>query len=363
MAAIQLTRLTRRFGASVALHDLDLSIADGSTLAVVGPSGSGKTTLLHLIAGLIAPTAGAVRFDGEVVDALPTHRRDVALVPQHGVLFPHLDVRANIAFGMQVRGTAAADIATRIATLARQFELGALLDRHPATLSGGEARRVALARALARQPRALLLDEPTASLDSARRRDFWQHLRAARTRQPITTVLVTHDPREALALGDQLLVLAHGRAEQIGTPRALLDAPASLGVLRLLDADPIAVVPGRITADGDGRHLAFGGAQIPAADRRTSTREVLFGLRSDAIELAPTIAPDLAPASLRVTVIAIEPGATGDVVHLRGDDGTLLYARAEQPPAIGTCLHARIRWSRVHVFDGDGRALSPAHSV
>lgn len=226
--------LTRRYGSVTVLRDVDLTVAAGTVTAVLGPSGSGKSTLLRLVAGLEPRDGGRVHVAGRDVTALPAHRRGVGLVFQDHALFPHLDVRANVAFGLVEAGWARAGIAARVDALLDDLGLSALGERRVDALSGGERQRVALARALAPRPHVLLLDEPLASLDRALRERLADDL-AERLRQAdLASVLVTHDLDEAATVADELVLLDGGVIQQRGSVADVVDAPADTWVAGFL---------------------------------------------------------------------------------------------------------------------------------
>ena len=234
MAAVEVSGISKTFGDEAVLHDVDLVVGDGETLALLGPSGSGKSTLLRIVAGLERPDAGAVRIGGDDVTHQPVHRRDVGFVFQDQALFPHLDVAGNVGFGLRMAGM---DRARRRRAVAEALELVGLSGhegRDPATLSGGEAQRVALARALAPRPRVLLLDEPLAALDQLLRERLLVELRQLFDTLGVTVVAVTHDPTEAGTLGQRVAVLLDGRVAQVGDPGEVLSRPTSAAVAGLV---------------------------------------------------------------------------------------------------------------------------------
>jgi ABC-type sugar transport system ATPase subunit len=214
-------------GGVIALADLCLDLRDGELLALVGPSGSGKTTLLRAIAGLERLDSGVIRLGDVMLDGVPPRRRNVAMVFQQPALYPHLRVRDNIAFPLRMRGERRAVIAIQVNQIALRLAIQPLLDRRPHQLSGGQAQRVALARALVRKPHCLLLDEPLSNLDAPLRAELRTVLKSLHAAEPITTLHVTHDQEEALALGDRVAVLHEGRLQQIGTPEEVTQQPAN----------------------------------------------------------------------------------------------------------------------------------------
>jgi ABC-type sugar transport system ATPase subunit len=248
---IQCHALTKAYGGVRALSGVDLSIHAGERLVVLGASGSGKTTLLRLIAGLETPDRGEVRIGGRDVTRLPAHRRDVAMVFQHPALYPHLSVFDNIAFGLRARGVPRNQVRARVNTVAGLLRLDALLLRRPSQLSGGEKQRVAIGRAVARQPRVLLFDEPFSSLDAPLRASLREEVVEVHRQLETTLVLVTHDPSEAMLMGDHLAVLDRGRLLQHGRPLEVYERPSHRSVASFLGIPPINIVPCELYREGD----------------------------------------------------------------------------------------------------------------
>ncbi|WP_324060931.1 sulfate ABC transporter ATP-binding protein [Novosphingobium sp.] len=228
---ITVNNITKRFGTYSALHGVDLEIEAGEFIALLGPSGSGKTTLLRIIAGLEFQDSGEVRFNGKDVSTVGVGDRGVGFVFQHYALFRHMTVAENIAFGLNVRKRkdrpAKAAIKARAQELLRLVQLEGLGERYPGQLSGGQRQRVALARALAIEPTLLLLDEPFGALDAKVRKDLRRWLRDLHKQMGLTSIFVTHDQEEALELADRVVVMDHGRIEQIGTPEQVYMEPAT----------------------------------------------------------------------------------------------------------------------------------------
>jgi sulfate transport system ATP-binding protein len=255
--SIQLNGIGKRFGSFVAVDNVDLDIATGELLALLGPSGSGKTTLLRIIAGLERPDTGAVRFHGE--DATDKHARErqVGFVFQHYALFGHMTIFENVAFGLRVRPRAQRDaepdIRRKVHALLDLVQLDWLADRFPNQLSGGQRQRIALARALAVEPRVLLLDEPFGALDAKVRQELRRWLRRLHDDVRVTTVFVTHDQEEALEVADRIVVMNHGRIEQAGTPVDVYDHPATPFVVEFLGHVNRLPVPGEPDASGFAR--------------------------------------------------------------------------------------------------------------
>jgi sulfate transport system ATP-binding protein len=229
--SILVRNATRRFGDFTALDDVSVEIPSGSLTALLGPSGSGKSTLLRVIAGLERPDAGSVEIDSRDATTLPPQRRGVGFVFQHYAAFKHMTVRENIAFGLKVARRPKAEIRARVDELLELVQLPGLADRYPAQLSGGQRQRMALARSLAVQPSVLLLDEPFGALDARVRKELRAWLRHLHDEVHVTTVFVTHDQEEAMEVADRIVVMNHGRVEQVGGPRDLYEHPANAFVM------------------------------------------------------------------------------------------------------------------------------------
>src|SRR5918999_4303355 len=229
--SIEVRNVSKMFGSFAALCDVGFTVGSGELVALLGPSGSGKTTLLRVIAGLEAADAGSVHFDGDDATTRSATDRRVGFVFQHYALFRHMTVFENVAFGLRVRPRPRrppeAEIRARVHELLTLVQLDYLGDRHPSQLSGGQRQRVALARALAVEPQVLLLDDPFGALDARVRQDLRRWLRRLHDDLQITSVFVTHDQEEALEVADRIVVMNEGRVEQIGTPEAVYDQPAS----------------------------------------------------------------------------------------------------------------------------------------
>lgn len=244
MARVVLAGVTKIFrgsnGATVAaVNQASFAAENGELLALVGPSGCGKTTTLRLIAGLETPDAGTISLDGQVMNAVEPKARDVAMVFQRDALFPHLSSFENLSFGLKLRGVTRAEITRRVNAVATTLGVTDLLARKPGELSGGQRQRIALGRALVRQPKVLLLDEPFANLDSPLRRELRRELLRLHREHQLTTILVTHDQAEALALGQRVGVMNRGALEQIASPAEVRTRPATKFVAEFLNPEVI----------------------------------------------------------------------------------------------------------------------------
>jgi sulfate transport system ATP-binding protein len=246
---IAVTGVSKSFGAFHALHDVSLEVPEGSLTALLGPSGSGKSTLLRIVAGLEVPDSGTVAIDGADATAVPPQRRGIGFVFQHYAAFKHMSVRDNVAFGLTVRRRPKDEIRAKVDELLAIVGLEGYADRRPAQLSGGQRQRMALARALAVEPRVLLLDEPFGALDAKVRADLRAWLRRLHEEIAVTTVLVTHDQEEAMDVADRIAVMNEGRIEQVGPPREVYERPANAFVMGFLG--PVARVGSELVRPHD----------------------------------------------------------------------------------------------------------------
>ena len=234
MAFLELEALTKSFGAHNAVDGLTLGVEKGEFVALLGPSGCGKTTTLQMIAGFVEPTSGAIRLAGKDLLAIKPAKRGLGIVFQSYALFPHMTVAENVGFGLEMQGVAAAERKTRVGETLELVGLGAFASRFPRQMSGGQQQRVALARALVIRPQVLLLDEPLSNLDAKLREGMQIELRQIQRTVGTTTILVTHDQAEAMALSDRIVVMNQGRAEQIGPPHEAYERPATPFVANFL---------------------------------------------------------------------------------------------------------------------------------
>ena len=330
MAGIVIDGVRKAFGATTALEAVNLEVADQSFVALLGPSGCGKTTLLRIIAGLETQTSGRVLIGGKDISALPPRARGLAMVFQNYAVFPHLRVRDNIAFGLRMHGAERERIARQVARTAGLLRLEALLDRYPAQLSGGQRQRVAVARALAVEPAVLLMDEPLSNLDALLRLDMRAELKEILREAGTTTLYVTHDQTEAMALADRIAVLHGGRVEQVGTPSEIYHTPATRFVGGFVGSPPMNFLP----VDG-----------------------ALLGIRPEDIDIVED------GMTFRVTVV--EP--LGAQTLLTGTvEGTLLRValNGEHHVSPGTTVQIRPRPERIRWMDAaSGRAISKAETA
>ncbi len=314
--AIVVEGLNKHYGDYHALRDIDLTIPGGSLTALLGPSGSGKSTLLRAVAGLEVPDSGTVVIGGDDVTFVPPQAREIGFVFQHYAAFKHLNVRDNVGFGPSIRKLPKAEIRQRVDELLEIVGLGGYQERYPSQLSGGQRQRMALARALAVQPKVLLLDEPFGALDAKVRDDLRKWLRGLQSETGVTTVLVTHDQEEALDVADHIAVLAEGRIEQWGSPREVYDQPTNDFVKSFLG--PTARLRGQLVRPHD---LVLSHEPVEDAVPVTVERVVHLGfeVRIDLVD------PDHGALSAQTT--------RGEAARLDLQVGQRVYVRTGQPAA------------------------------
>ena len=256
--SILVENVSKHFGSYHALDDINLEVKDGCLIALLGPSGSGKSTLLRVIAGLESADEGRIYIDGQHATNLDVRRRNIGFVFQHYALFKHLTIRKNIAFGLEIRKTPAKKVKDRVEELLELVQLQGLGDRYPSQLSGGQRQRVALARALAVEPQVLLLDEPFGALDAKVRKELRAWLRRLHDEFHVTSIFVTHDQEEAMEVADEIVIMNHGRIEQIGSPANVYDHPVSPFVMSFVG--PVNVLSSN-TPVFDRLRTSYDGAQ------------------------------------------------------------------------------------------------------
>jgi sulfate/thiosulfate transport system ATP-binding protein len=321
--SIALSHISKRYGVFRAVDDISLEIPRGELTALLGPSGSGKTTLLRIIAGLEQPDpsehgGGSIRFQGRDIAQVPVNERRVGFVFQHYALFPHLSVFENVAFGLRVKPRkqrpSDLSIRKRVDDLLQLVQLASFADRYPAQLSGGQRQRVALARALAIEPEVLLLDEPFGALDAKVRLELRRWLRRLHDELHVTSVFVTHDQDEAMEVSDRVVIMNHGRIEQIGSPQEVYHRPASAFVMGFIGQVNVfrGQLPGGATHPSDRQHGRFG---------------AIYFVRPSDVEIQALAMPDSAEA---LTVSRIHAAGPLVRVELLGHDAQLITAELSQ---------------------------------
>jgi multiple sugar transport system ATP-binding protein len=313
MGAIRLEELAKQFRSGPrAVDDVSLEIPDGEFMVLVGPSGCGKSTLLRLIAGIERPTSGRVEIGGRDVTDLEPRKRDIAMVFQSYALYPHLNVRGNLGFGLRVRGVDKPQRAKRVEEVARILGLDELLDRKPSELSGGQRQRVAMGRAMVREPAAFLMDEPLSNLDAKLRVSMRAQLAQLHDRLGVTTVYVTHDQVEAMTLGQRVAVLRDGILQQCDTPQTLFHQPANLFVAAFIGSPSMNLVEAEL-AEGEVRFAGYA-LPLPAGKLPANgSRRIILGIRPTSLELAgPRTEQSMPRIRVRTTVVE----ELGDETHL-----------------------------------------------
>jgi len=336
---IELRQVGKKWGGVVALEPSSVRIAEGSFTVLLGPSGCGKTTTLRLIAGLESASSGEILIGGRDLTAAPPARRGVAMVFQNYALFPHLTVADNILFGLQVRGASKQEQDERLQRVLVLLSLERLRDRKPSQLSGGQQQRVALARALVAESGICLMDEPLSNLDAQLRQEMRHELRALQQKLGLTVVYVTHDQTEAMSMADQVVLLNHGRIEQVGSPREIYARPASVFAARFIGTPPMSIIA------LDGRRIRGTAVAVPTPDGATH-----LGLRPEDVALDGDIA---------ATVVATEYLGADCLLRCSvGDEELTVRASGQRHPASGE--HVLLGWrpDAVHAFDQRGQRLT-----
>ena len=356
MTPIQISGLSKAYGAQPVLHDINLHIEPGEFVALVGPSGCGKSTLLRSIAGLELTDRGSIHFGPREVTHLPAQQREVAMVFQSYALYPHMTVYDNLAFGPRQRKEPEAQVRQRIDKAARTLQLGDYLKRYPRQLSGGQRQRVAMGRALVREPRAFLFDEPLSNLDAQLRVEMRAEIRLLQRELGTTTVYVTHDQEEAMTMADRVVVLKGGRIEQVGAPLTLYDAPVNEFVARFVGSPPMNLLRARWQAGRLelGPHLHVVQPADPAAPADAG-RWLHLGVRPEHFTLSSAAADPLWP-SLPLRVQGIDHLGSQTELHgqvLGAHDEHRILARLPGRLEVAVGDVVPLSWSpqQQHLFD------------
>jgi multiple sugar transport system ATP-binding protein len=351
MATIELVRVEKKFGDLHAVKPLDLTIRDGEFVVLLGPSGCGKTTTLRMISGLETVTSGRILLNGHDVTYKHPSERDVAFVFQFYALYTHLSVRQNIAFPLQAQGEKRELIDSRVKEVVDILRIGHLLRARPGKLSGGDQQRVALARALVRRPAAFLMDEPLGALDAELRETMRAEIKNLHIAQHATTVYVTHDQIEAMAMGDRIVVMSDAEVQQVGSPAEVYYDPANLFVARFIGSPGMNLVNGR---------LAAGAVQLPGTSRYplppawidalaqalAGREEVVLGFRPEAARISPR-------GALSGEVYAADMHGGYTVLHVNIDENEIVHIRSDRQasPPIGTPVRFDLDPEVVRFFD------------
>jgi putative spermidine/putrescine transport system ATP-binding protein len=357
---LRIEGLTKLYGATAAVEDVNLDVAQGEMLVLLGPSGCGKTTTLRLVAGFVAATRGRILVEGKDYASLPPYQREMGMVFQSYALFPHLTVAQNVTFGLRMRKLPKAEIDTRLEQTLDMVKLTTMADRYPRQLSGGQQQRVALARALAIRPKVLLLDEPLSNLDANLRQSVAREIRQLQRQAGLTALMVTHDQNEAMTMADRLVLMNEGKVQQVGTQEELYEQPLNPFVARFIGHSNL-VVGDLVEAD---TFRLPGGAVMKLARRYTQRGPHTLALRPERVRLHGE--GDVAPPRANATV----DDATyvgGHVDYLLAFEGGASLALHEPTGATGGTRRARgervgLTWDAQNerLFDPNGAIVTAA---
>jgi multiple sugar transport system ATP-binding protein len=357
MAEIKVESVAKSFGTFAAVKGVNFTVDHGSFLVILGPSGCGKTTTLRMIAGLELPSNGRILLDGEDVTALPASARDISFVFQLFALYPHMNVRQNIGFPLRCQNYPRAEIRRSVEETAKLLRIDHLLERRVGGLSGGDRQRVALGRAIVRRPKAFLMDEPLGALDSEFRRLMCGELRELHDRIDATTIYITHDQLEAMAMADRIVIMNQGRVEQIGTPQEIYDRPNTMFVADFIGAPPMSFLGVQTSLQRGDRSIRIDAATVDMPELFEDRAEGKFalGVRPENVSFA-----DSSP--LRGRVIGAEYLGTTQIVTVETSHGRV-KARLPSGTAVrvGEQVGLALRPDRLSLFDAiSGQVLSSA---
>jgi len=356
MAQIRIENVRKEFGAFTAVQSSTFTVEDGEFFMLLGPSGCGKTTTLRMMAGLELPTSGQIYIDGEEVGQRPASQRDIAFVFQMFALYPHMNVRKNMSYPLLSQGMPRAKIREKVAEIAKILKIEDLLERPVGGLSGGDRQRVALGRAIVREPKAFLMDEPLGALDAEFREHMAEELRSLHDRMGATTVYVTHDQLEAMQMGDKIVVMNHGVVEQFGVPQQIYDWPATKFVAQFIGSPPMNFLDFDGVVGRGATNVTLGDANFVIPQHLTGAQGSLtLGVRPEHVQLNDA-------ASYRGEVLGQEYLGTTQIVTIRSANG-VLKARisSETPVRVGEQVGLELDARKLTIFDaGTGRALLSA---
>jgi multiple sugar transport system ATP-binding protein len=345
MAQVEIRDVGKAFGAVRVLEQVNINIADGEFVVLVGPSGCGKSTLLRMVAGLEPVVQGAVLIGDKVVNHLPPAKRDIAMVFQTYALYPHKTVAENMAFSLKLKGTDPAIVAEKLNKAAEILDLKPYLQRYPRQLSGGQRQRVAMGRAIVRDPQVFLFDEPLSNLDAKLRVQMRTEIKELHQRLKTTTIYVTHDQVEAMTMADKIVVMQHGKIEQIGAPLDLFDKPANVFVASFIGSPSMNILKGTV-GKGQNAAIEIGDIKLPVP-KGVSLREgqeVLYGVRPEHLSLSKT--------GFEAKVSVVEPTGSETMVFLRsGATEIVALFRERHAFKPGDMLKLQPREEQVHLFD------------
>ena len=361
MAEVRFENVCKVYDGGVrAVNDVNLTVEDGSLLVLVGPSGCGKSTTLRMVAGLEEVTQGSIYIGNRLVNDVLPKDRDIAMVFQNYALYPHMTVYNNMAFGLKLRKYARAEIEQRVSRAAELLEITPLLNRRPKELSGGQAQRVAVGRAIVRQPQVFLFDEPLSNLDAKLRVQMRVEIARLHERLGATMIYVTHDQVEAMTLGTKVAVMKDGFVQQVATPLELYNHPVNKFVAGFIGSPPMNFLEGRLQSSGGATRFAGEGVElgltpeVAAAVKGRAAQEVYLGIRPEDIHDAayyPGAEPDKA---LQMLVDVVEPLGAETLVYLQPPSGKqAIVARFDtrSTPRVGQQVRVSLNMAKAHIFD------------
>ncbi|HMD84127.1 MAG TPA: sn-glycerol-3-phosphate ABC transporter ATP-binding protein UgpC [Terriglobia bacterium] len=360
MATVELRNVRKKFGVHEVIHGIDLLIEDQEFIAFVGPSGSGKSTLLRMIAGLEEVTEGEVLIDGSPAQNVPPSKRGLAMVFQSYALYPHMTVAENMSFSLRLAGIPKAERERKVRAVARILEMEPLLERQPRQLSGGQLQRVAIGRAMVRQPKAFLLDEPLSNLDAALQGQMRLELVRLHRELNTTMIYVTHDQLEAMTMADRIVVLNQGKVEQLGSPLELYQHPATLFVAGFIGAPKMNFLDAEIKTAND-QHLILmltNGASLAVPtplEKLGAGEKIKLGVRAEHLTLE-------SEGELQGEIEALEHLGPRAYLHARLADGTRVVSQTDgdTQARMGDRVAFRVRAEATHLFNASGKALARA---
>jgi multiple sugar transport system ATP-binding protein len=359
MARVLYDHITKRFDDVYAVNDLYLDINDGEFLVLVGPSGCGKSTALRCLAGLEEVSDGEIYIGERNVTDLPPKERDIAMVFQNYALYPHMNVKDNMSFGLKLRSMARDAINQRVAEASAMLGIDNLLDRKPRQLSGGQRQRVALGRAIVREPQAFLMDEPLSNLDAKLRVHTRAELTQLQKRLGTTTIYVTHDQVEAMTMGQRIAVMNNGVLQQLDAPQAIYDRPANLFVATFIGSPAMNIFQAEVVRGDGGLRIAAEGVNLLAPTHRAERlsrrvgKQIHVGLRPESFSLANGVNGRRDGQTITLPVELVEPLGAEQLVHLRAPDGQMMVARLDPSERVtaGESTEFVVDLNMLHAFD------------
>ena len=361
MANVSLSKVVKRYGATDVVHGIDLTIAHNEFVVLVGPSGCGKSTTLRMIAGLEDISDGEIQIGGKRVNELPPRKRNISMVFQNYALYPHMSVRENLGFSLEIAGKSKAEIESAVTEAASILGLGELLKRTPAELSGGQRQRVAMGRAIVRHPDAFLFDEPLSNLDAKLRTQMRTEIKRLHQKVQTTMIYVTHDQIEAMTLADRIVIMKGGHIVQAGTPLDVFERPLNTFVATFIGSPPMNLVPGNVQSGA----IAFSdGRSVPVppefSGKVRDGANLLFGFRADVLMPAGHALPDSGMvAELDLEVALAEPLGSETMLFTELG-GVEIQAKMHNPRTVrgGEVLPFELHIEKCHLFDAErGQSL------